>query len=123
MTQAEFGAYFGNFNQQQVSNYETGRVELPIELLLSLRAHGYPLDVVLGEGSTEALEETIVYLTASYRERVVSRQLASVLTQLLDRDVAKIERALREVGRPIPPLVGEQKRAVEQLADVDKLTG
>jgi PAS domain S-box-containing protein len=123
MTQAEFATHFGNFNQQQISNYETGRVELPIELLLSLRAHGYPLDVVLGEGSTEALEETIVYLTASYRERVVSRQLASVLTQLLDRDVAKMERTLREVGRPIPPLIGEQKKAVEQLAEVDKLTG
>ena len=37
LTQAEFAAYFGSFNQQQISNYENGRVELPIELLLSTR--------------------------------------------------------------------------------------
>jgi PAS domain S-box-containing protein len=123
LTQAEFAARFGTFNQQQISNYETGRIDVPLELLLGIREQGYPLDVVLGEGSTEALEETIVYLTASYRERVVSQQLARVLLQLLDLDVAKMERALREVGHPIPPLVGEQKRVVEQLADVEKLTG
>jgi transcriptional regulator with XRE-family HTH domain len=123
LTQAEFAARFGTFNQQQISNYETGRIDVPLELLLGIRDQGYPLDVVLGEGSTEALEETIVYLTASYRERVVSRQLARVLLQLLDLDVAKMERALREVGHPIPSLVGEQKRVVEQLADVEKLTG
>lgn len=123
LTQAEFGAQFGSYNQQQISNYEIGRVELPLELLLSIRAQGYPLEVVLGEGSTEALEETIVYLSASYRERVVSRQLASVLTQLLDRDIAKMERVLQEVNRPLPALVGEQRRLVDQVADVEKLTG
>ena len=123
MTQAEFGAQFGGYNQQQISNYEIGRVELPLELLLTLRAQGYPLEVVLGEGSAEALEETIVYLSTSYRERVVSRQLASVLTQLLDRDLARMERALRELDRPLPALVGEQRRLVEQVADVEKLTG
>ena len=53
----------------------------------------------------------------------MSRQLVSVLTQLLDRDVAKMERILHEVGRPLPPRVGEQKRTVEQLAEVEKLTG
>jgi len=123
MTQAEFGAQFGGYNQQQISNYEIGRVELPLELLLTIRAQGYPLEVVLGEGSAEALEETIVYLSTSYRERVVSRQLASVLTQLLDRDLARMERALRELDRPLPALVGEQRRLVEQVADVEKLTG
>jgi PAS domain S-box-containing protein len=123
LTQAEFGTQFGGYNQQQISNYEIGRVELPLELLLTMRAQGYPLEVVLGEGSTEALEETIVYLSASYRERVVSRQLASVLTQLLDRDIARMERALREVDRPLPALVGEQRRVVEQVADLEKLTG
>ena len=98
-------------------------MELPLELLLTIRAQGYPLEVVLGEGSAEALEETIVYLSTSYRERVVSRQLASVLTQLLDRDLARMERALRELDRPLPALVGEQRRLVEQVADVEKLTG
>jgi hypothetical protein len=123
MTQAEFGAYVGEYNQQQISNCETGRVEVPLDLLLRIRAKGHPLEVVLGEGSTEALEETVIYLAAGYRERLMSQQLARVLHGLLDRDVARIERVLRAVDRPFSPLSPEQRRLVEQLADVDKLTG
>ncbi len=122
MTQVEFAAYVGGFNQQHISNYETGRAEAPLEFLLRLRAKGHPLEVVLGEGTTEALEETVLYLATAYRERVVSQQLVHYLSTVLDQDVARIERVLQAVDRPLPALATEQRQLVEQLTKRDKPT-
>lgn len=119
MTQAEFGAYVGEYNQQHVSNYETGRAEVPLDFILRLRARGHPLEVVLGEGSTEALEETVLYLATAYRERLVNQHLVHYLSAVLDRDVARIERVLRAVDRPLPPLSTEQRQLVEHLTKRD----
>jgi transcriptional regulator with XRE-family HTH domain len=115
MTQPEFGARFGGYNQRQMSNYETGRAEVPLELILHIRAAGYPFEAVLGAANATVIEETVAYLAASRRERVLSRQLATTLTRLLDRDVATIERVLRAFDRPLPSLVGEQRLLDEHL--------
>ncbi len=115
MTQPEFGARFGGYTQGQMSTYETGRAEVPLELVLRIREAGYPLEAVLGATQATVLEETVAYLAASRRERVLQRQLAATLTRFLERDEATIERVLRAFDRPLPALEGEQRLLHEQL--------
>jgi hypothetical protein len=47
LTQSVFGQTFGNYSQRQITSYETGEIEIPMGLLLSIRKKGYPLEVVL----------------------------------------------------------------------------
>ena len=48
MNQKQFGAYLGDYNQKQISSYEIGEAMVPLEVLFTLRAKGYPLEVVMG---------------------------------------------------------------------------
>ncbi|MGE0683798.1 MAG: PAS domain S-box protein [Candidatus Binatia bacterium] len=120
MTQQEFGQHFGDYDQKQISSYERGQVELPLALLLNIRAHGYPLEAILGVGSTRVLDDTIAYLAASHRDQAVARQLADTMLQLLNRNVAGIERILREFDRPPKPVSGSQKTLLAALAALTK---
>jgi PAS domain S-box-containing protein len=116
MTQQEFGQHFGDYEQKHISSYERGQVELPLPLLLNIRARGYPLEAILGTGSTTVLDDTIAYLAASHRDHAVARQLAETMLQLLDRNVAGVERVLRAFDRPPKPVTGSQKTLLETLA-------
>jgi len=120
MTQQEFGQHFGDYDQKQISSYERGQVELPPALLLNIRAQGYPLEAILGAGSTTVLDETIAYLAASHRDQAVARQLANTMLQLLNRNVAGIERVLREFDRPPKPVTGSQQTVLAALAALTK---
>ena len=120
MTQQEFGQHFGDYDQKQISSYERGQVELPLALLLNIRAQGYPLEAILGAGSTTVLDDTIAYLAASHRDQAVARQLADTMLQLLNRNVTGIERVLREFDRPAKPITGSQKTVLDALAALTK---
>jgi PAS domain S-box-containing protein len=122
MNQKQLGAYLGDYHQKQISSYETGEVMVPLEVLLTLRAKGHPLEVVLGTGSTAVLDETLRYLSASHRERVVARQLAETLLHVLARDVATIEGILGELEHPPKPLATSQRKLLEGLAAFTKTT-
>ena len=89
-------------------------------LLLNIRAQGYPLEAILGAGSTRVLDDTIAYLAASHRDQAVARQLADTMLQLLNRNVAGIERVLREFDRPPKPVSGSQKTLLDALAALTK---
>ena len=75
---------------------------------------------MLGAGSTTVLDETIAYLAASHRDHAVARQLADTMVQLLNRNVAGIERVLREFDRPPKPVTGSQKTVLDALAALTK---
>ena len=122
MHQKEFGAYLGGYNQKQISSYETGEAMVPLEVLFTLRAKGYPLEVVMGTGSTAVFDETLGYLSASHRERVVARQLAETLLHVLASDVGTIERILGELEHPPKPLATSQRKLLEGLAAFAKTT-
>jgi PAS domain S-box-containing protein len=120
MTQQEFGQHFGDYDQKRISSYERGQVELPLALLLTIRAQGYPLEAILGSGSTRVLDDTIAYLSASHRDHAVARQLADTMLRLLDQNVAGIERVLRAFDRPPKALTGSQQTLLETLAAFTK---
>jgi PAS domain S-box-containing protein len=122
MNQKQFGAYLGDYNQKQISSYEIGEAMVPLEVLLTLRAKGHPLEVVLGTGSTAVLDETLRYFAASHRERVVARQLAETLLHVLARDVGTIEHILGELAHPPKPLSTSQRKLLEGLAAFAKAT-
>jgi hypothetical protein len=91
-----------------------------LALLLTIRAQGYPLEAILGSGSTRVLDDTIAYLSASHRDHAVARQLADTMLRLLDQNVAGIERVLRAFDRPPKALTGSQQTLLETLAAFTK---
>jgi PAS domain S-box-containing protein len=121
MTQPDFGAYFGGFNQRKISSYEVGKVEIPLELLLNIRAKGYPLEAILGTGSVEAIDHTVEYMATSYVARLLTARLAEALSRLLQHDHATIEEVLTTLERPLPALDADQRKLLEQLAEVKAL--
>ncbi len=122
LTQAAFGRQFGGFNQRQIFSYESGEADVPLTLLLAIHARGYPLEEVLGVGTKPITETTIQYFSATYRTRIVLRRLLDTAARLLGRDQDTIDQALEELGIPLKDLTPEQRKLVDQLADLDKLT-
>jgi PAS domain S-box-containing protein len=122
MNQKAFGAYLGDYNQKQISSYETGEVMIPLDVLFTLRAKGHPLEVVMGTGSPAVFDETLRYLAAGHRERVVARQLAETLLHVLARDADTIERILGELAHPPKALSTSQRKLLESLAEFAKAT-
>jgi PAS domain S-box-containing protein len=120
LTQPEFGQEFGGYQQRQISGYETGQVEIPLKLLLAIRAKGYPLDAILGSGPTAVLENTVMYFSTMYTERRLTQQLAAAVAELLQRDVSNIEQALRELNVPARDFDYREKQILEHLAEVRK---
>jgi PAS domain S-box-containing protein len=126
LAQHEFGKTFGGYDQQQVSLYERGKVDVPLDMLLAIRAQGFPLEVVLGAGTTAVIDETVGYLSSSHRVRVIARQLVEVLGRLLEQDTQTIERLLRDLGIPqsaLTRLAAEQQKLLAQLAALEKTPG
>ena len=117
---AYFGQSFGGFSARQIGNYESGENEIPLELLLAIRAKGYPLEVILGSGSTTLMDETIAYLTRIHRERVVVCQLIEALGYLLQRDRASIERILGGLDLLPQSISNTQQKLLEQLMQLRK---
>ena len=101
MAQGAFGKAFGGFSQRQVTAMETGETEIPLRLLLALREKGHSLEVILGEGASDALDATTGYLSSSQQSHSLALKLAGALLHLLTDESRTIETLLREMG--IPP--------------------
>jgi len=123
LSQSEFGQTFGGYSQRQISSYESGAAEFPLDLLLAIRAKGYPLEAVLGVGSTAVIDQTVRYLSSSHAVQLLAQQLVEALGRLLARDAQATKQILQELGIPaaaLPRLPRDQQKLLEQLAAVAK---
>jgi transcriptional regulator with XRE-family HTH domain len=98
LTQSVFGQAFGGYSQRQITSYETGEIEIPMGLLLAIRNKGYPLEVVLGESQTDALDKVVGYLSASWKIHETAKRLTESVLQLLDRESATINSIMGRLG-------------------------
>ena len=98
LTQAVFGQAFGGYSQRQITSYETGEIEIPMGLLLSIRKKGYPLEVVLGESQTDALDKIVGYLSASWKIHETAKRLTESILHLLDRESETISSIMNRLG-------------------------
>ena len=98
LTQSVFGQAFGGYSQRQITSYETGEIEIPMGLLLSIRNKGYPLEVVLGESQTDALDKIVGYLSASWKIHETAKRLTESILHLLDRESATISSIMNRIG-------------------------
>ena len=104
LSQSEFGQTFGGYSQRQISSYESGAAEFPLDLLLAIRAKGYPLEAVLGVGSTAVIDQTVRYLSSSHAVQLLAQQLVEALGRLLARDAQATKQILQELGIPATAL-------------------
>ena len=100
LSQKVFGQTFGDYSQRQITSYETGESEIPLGLLLRIRDAGYPLDIVLGEGKTTALDQVVGYLATSARAHDKARQSAQSICDMLANECQTIKAIMRELGLP-----------------------
>ena len=98
LTQSVFGQAFGGYSQRQITSYETGEIEIPMGLLLSIRNKGYPLEVVLGESQADALDKIVGYLSASWKIHETAKRLTEGILHLLDRESATISSIMNKLG-------------------------
>jgi PAS domain S-box-containing protein len=98
LTQSVFGQAFGDYSQRQITSYETGEIEIPMGLLLSIRNKGYPLEVVLGESQTDALDKIVGYLSTSWKIHETAKRLTESILRLLDRESATINSIMTKLG-------------------------
>jgi PAS domain S-box-containing protein len=98
LTQSVFGQAFGGYSQRQITSYETGEIEIPMGLLLAIRNKGYPLEVVLGESQTDALDKVVGYLSASWKIHETAKRLTESVLRLLDRESATINSIMGRLG-------------------------
>jgi len=120
MTQPQFGREFGGYNQRQMSSYETGQNDVPLELLLAIRSKGYPLEAILGESPTAVLEKTATYFSAMRGKRLVAQRLAAALAAVLAQDIAVIDQAVEELHVPVRELDTSEQQLLEQLSNFQK---
>ena len=100
LSQKVFGQTFGDYSQRQITSYETGESEIPLGLLLRIRDAGYPLDIVLGEGKTTALDQVVGYLATSARAHDKARQSAQSICDMLANECQTIKDIMRKLGLP-----------------------
>ena len=115
LSQAAFGKTFGGYNQSQISAYENGEVEVPLKLILAIRAKGYPIEAVIGGSGKDVMQQTATYLPTQYQAKRLTRQLAAALVQLLDEDCQTVEHILHGLGIPTKDLTDQHRRLLEQL--------
>jgi len=120
MTQIQFGREFGGYNQRQMSGYETGQNDVPLELLLAIRAKGYPLEAILGQSPTAVLEKTATYFSAMRGKRLIAQRLAAALAAVLAQDIAVIDQAVEELHVPVRDLDTSEQQLLEQLINFQK---
>jgi len=116
MTQVQFGQEFGGYNQRQMSGYETGHNDVPLELLLAIRAKGYPLEAILGTSPTAILEKTATYFSATLEKRRIAQWLATALATVLAQDLTMIDHAVAELQIPVRELDTGEQQLLEQVA-------
>jgi transcriptional regulator with XRE-family HTH domain len=120
MTQPQFGREFGGYNQRQMSSYETGQNDVPLELLLAIRAKGYPLEAILGRSPTAVLEKTATYFSAMRGKRLIAQRLAAALAAVLAQDIAVIDQAVEELHVPVRELDSNEQQLLDQLTNFYK---
>ncbi|MBI3249994.1 MAG: PAS domain S-box protein [Deltaproteobacteria bacterium] len=98
LTQSVFGQSFGGYSQRQITSYETGEIEIPMGLLLAIRNKGYPLEAVLGESQTDALDKIVGYLSASWKIHETAKHLTESVSRLLDRESATVSSIMSQLG-------------------------
>ena len=103
-----------------MSGYETGQIDIPIELLLAIRAKGFPLDAILGNRPTAVIEKTALYFSTMFATKTLEQELAATLAAVLTRDVTAIERALQELNLPTRSLGSGEKQLLEHLRGLQK---
>jgi PAS domain S-box-containing protein len=122
MSQQEFGARFGGYTQRQITGYESGRAEIPLKLILALRAQGFAPEDVLGRGAPDVAETAANFLTATGQAQSLVRRLARALLQIVEDEWRTMEMLLHELDMP-PSHKDEQRlarRLQQLLADTEK---
>jgi PAS domain S-box-containing protein len=120
MTQAEFGRYLGEFDQERISTYERGVATIPIALILAIRAKGHPFEAVLGTGPAAVLHHTAQYLRRTHQDRVLTRELLRLTLELVQKDCARIEQALQGSQQEPEELSQTHKKLLQQLANLEE---
>jgi len=120
MTQAEFGRYLGEFDQERISTYERGVATIPIALILAIRTKGHPFEAVLGTGPAAVLHHTAQYLRRTHQDRVLTRELLRLTLELVQKDCARIEQALQGSQQEQEELSQTQKKLLQQLANLEE---
>jgi hypothetical protein len=59
---------------------------------------GYPLQVVLGESQTDALDKVVGYLSASWRIHETTKRLTESVLRLLDRESVTVSSIMSNLG-------------------------
>lgn len=117
VSQAEFGKTFGGYSQSQISAYENGEVDISLGLILAIRAQGYPIEAVLGAGTTSIIDETVTYLPTSYAAKALATDLVAVALQLLEQDRQTVGDILHGLGLPAKHFSAEHQKLLAQLVD------
>jgi len=117
LTQVAFGKAFGGYSQRQITSYETGEIEIPLGLLLTIRSNGYPLEVVLGSSQTnDALNEVLSYLSTSRRVHEAARQLAENLLRILEGEGTMVTTLMSRLGIPVREDNAEENHSLSDVS-------
>jgi transcriptional regulator with XRE-family HTH domain len=121
MSQAQFGAQFGGYNQPQISSYEGGDSAIPLGLLLAIRDKGYPVEAVLGGGSRDVVSQTATYLLAQHHKKLLVRELLASALRLVTEECQTAEELLQGLGMETKDFLGEPEKDLAQaLQALDK---
>lgn len=121
LSQAQFGAQFGGYNQPQISSYEGGDSAIPLGLLLAIRDKGYPVEAVLGGGSRDVVRQTATYLPAQHHKKLLVRELLASALRLVTEDCQTAEELLQGLGMETKDFLGEPEKDLAQaLQELDK---
>lgn len=120
LSQAEFGKQFGGYHQSQISDYEQGAFEVPLRLILAIRAHGYPFEMLVGGGGDDMLDRTLAYLPTTYYSKQLTQRLARAVVALLEHDTQEITDIVRALRLPLKDLSPVQQRLLTQLLEPPK---
>lgn len=121
LSQAQFGAQFGGYNQPQISSYEGGDSGIPLGLLLALREKGYPVEAILGGGTRDVVTQTATYLPAQHHKKLLVRELLASALRLVTEDYQTAEALLHGLGMESKDFVGDTHNDLAQvLQELDK---
>jgi len=70
---------------------------------------------VLGSGKSTIIDETVTYLPAQHRAKVLAQNLVAAALQLLEQDCQTVEGVLQGLGLPIKNVSDEQKKVLSLL--------
>ena len=117
LSQAQFGAQFGGYNQPQISSYEGGDSGIPLGLLLAMREKGYPVEAILGGGARDVVSQTATYLPAQQHKKLLVRELLASALRLVTEDCQTTEELLRGLGMERNDFMGELPSHLNQVLE------